>query len=176
MEFFNTSSWSSNKINFYVLEKLIPLLNENYIRIYALISWLKPINKETNEILNDRKSIKQCLRSKEFFLVRNYIKKYKLVYSLKKEEILDLKKNFSPFIDCLDMGGIFDNFILSSKQLVCILCNHSFNSIYQITNEREKNEENYDKIYKNIFSSNTVSEGVNYFSKNSFQNIALFPK
>jgi hypothetical protein len=78
----------------YVLEKIIPQLNENYIRIYALISWLKPINKITKQISYNDKLIKECLQSKEFFLVRNYIKKYKLLYSLTKEELIDLKNKF----------------------------------------------------------------------------------
>jgi hypothetical protein len=154
INFFKTKSWTKNKISFYVLEKIIPQLNENYIRIYALISWLKPINKTTKQISYNDKLIKVCLHSKEFFLVRNYIKKYKLLYSLTKEELIDLKSKFSLFIDCLDMEGIFDNYILSSRKLECILCNNNFISLYQIIGEEEKVNEKYDEQ-----NDNSINKG-----------------
>ena len=145
INFFKAKFWTKSKISFYALEKIVPLLNENYIRIYALISWLKPINKNTKQISDNDKLIKESLHSKEFFLVRNYIKKYKLLYSLTKEELIELKNKFSHFIDCLDMEGIFDNYILSSQKLECIRCNNKFVSLYQIIGEKEKDNEKYDE-------------------------------
>ena len=161
INFFKTKSWSKNKISFYALEKIVPLLNENYTRVYALISWLKPINKSTKQISYNDKLIKDCLHSKQFFLVRNYIKKYKLIYSLTKEELIDLKNKFSYYLDCLDMEGIFDNYILSSKKLGCILCNNKFDSLYQIIEEKEKESEKNDKsINKNELISYKTMNGL----------------
>lgn len=145
INFFKTKFWTKNKISFYALEKIVPQLNENYIRIFALISWLKPINKNTKQISFNDKLIKECLHSKEFFLVRNYIKKYKLLYSLTKEELIGLKNKFNHFIDCLDMEGIFDNYIISSQKLECILCSNKFASLYQIIGEKEKDNETNDE-------------------------------
>ena len=145
INFFKTKFWTKNKISFYALEKIVPQLNENYIRIFALISWLKPINKNTKQISFNDKLIKECLHSKEFFLVRNYIKKYKLLYSLTKEELIGLKSKFNHFIDCLDMEGIFDNYIISSQKLECILCSNKFASLYQIIGEKEKDNETNDE-------------------------------
>ena len=152
INFFKAKSWTKNKISFHVLEKIVPQLNENYIRIYALISWLKALNKNTKQISYNDKLIKECLHSKEFFLVRNYIKKYKLLYSLTKEELIDLKNKFSYFIDCLDMEGIFDNYILSSQKLECILCNNKFVSLYQAIGEKEKDNEEYNNQNDNNIS------------------------
>ena len=165
INFFKAKSWTKNKISFHVLEKIVPQLNENYIRIYALISWLKALNKNTKQISYNDKLIKECLHSKEFFLVRNYIKKYKLLYSLTKEEFIDLKNKFSHFIDCLDMEGIFDNYILSSQKLECILCNNKFVSLYQAIGEKEKNNEEYDNqndnsISKDDFNSYKTMNGL----------------
>ena len=39
------------QISFYALEKIVSQLNENYISANALISWLKPINKNTKQII-----------------------------------------------------------------------------------------------------------------------------
>jgi hypothetical protein len=133
-----------------------------------LISWLKPINKNTKQISDNDNLIKECLHSKEFFLVRNYIKKYKLLYSLTKEELIDLKNKFSHFIDCLDMEGIFDNYILSSQKLECIRCNNKFVSLYQIIGEKEKdnkdnekyNEQNDNNINKDDFISYKTMNGL----------------
>ena len=80
--------------------------------------------------------------------MRNYIKKYKLIYSLDKDEIIELKNKFSYFNDCLDMEGIFDNYILGSNDLMCIKCNTKFNSIYQTLNNTSKEEDKYN-IYNN---------------------------
>ena len=158
INFFKTKFWTKNKISFYALEKIVPQLKENYIRIYALISWLKPINKNTRQISFNDKLIKECLHSKEFFLVRNYIKKYKLLYSLTKEELIDLKNKFNHFIDCLDMEGIFDNYIISSQKLECILCSNKFASLYQIIGEKEKdNETNDEQNDNNINKDDLIS-------------------
>ena len=145
--FFDSLKWTKNKISFYALEKIIPLINGNYNRIYALISWLKPINNKTNKISYDETIIEEIIKSKEFFLVRNYIKKYKLIYSLARDEIIDLKNKFYYFIDCLDMDGIFNNYILSKNELKCILCNNNYNSIYEIMNETDENYNVNNNIY-----------------------------
>ena len=145
--FFNSIKWTKNKISFYALEKIIPLLNGNYNRIYALISWLKPINTNRNKISHDNKIIKDIIKTKEFFLVRNYIKKYKLIYNLSREEIIELKNKFYYFIDCLDIEGIFDNYILSQNDIICILCNRSYNSVYLIINEEEGSNNDSINIY-----------------------------
>ena len=139
---FDSVNWTKNKISFYALEKMIPLINGNYNRIYALISWLKPINNNSNKISYDDAIIEEIIKSKEFFLVRNYIKKYKLIYSLTRDEIIELKNKFYYFIDCLDMDGIFNNYILSKKELTCLLCNNIFNSVYEIINENDENYNN----------------------------------
>ena len=90
--------------------------------------------------------------------MRNYIKKYKLLYSLTKEELIDLKNKFNHFIDCLDMEGIFDNYIISSQKLECILCSNKFASLYQIIGEKEKdNETNDEQNDNNINKDDLIS-------------------
>ena len=132
--FFDSNLWSTFKISFNVLEKIIPFISGNYNRIYAFLSWLKP-KKEDDKLNYDIKS------SKNFFLIRNYIKKYKLIYTLQKDEIINLKNIFGDYIDCLDMEGIFNTFILSSCELQCIECNKSFDSIFQTFSENENNND-----------------------------------
>ena len=179
LQIFDSPFWSREKISFYVLEIIIPFIDGNFNRIYALISWLKPTDSadEYNEII-----MKECLHSKDFFLVRNYIKKYKLIYTLSREEIITLKNIFYLYIDCLDMEGIFNNFVLSSDELVCVKCNQRYDSVYQILNEnnnyktiknyvdnihlkteimngqyRQKSNDNYHKKVKSDFNSSYIN-------------------
>ena len=148
LQIFDSPLWSREKISFYVLEIIIPFIDGNFNRIYSLISWLKPTDNadEYNEII-----MKECLHSKDFFLVRNYIKKYKLLYTLSREEIIALKNIFYLYIDCLDMEGIFNNFILSSDELICVKCNQRYDSVYQMLNENN-NYNNY-KTIKNYIDN-----------------------
>ena len=157
MNFFYSSKWARNKISFYALEKIIPLLDGNFCRIKALLLWLKPIKINSKNLNYNNSIIKDIIHSKEFFLVRNYIKKYRLIYSLRKEEIIELKNKFYYFIDYLDMEGIFDKFILCSNELLCLLCHKKFNSLYQIANKNE--EENVYKINNIIYENPKAING-----------------
>ena len=127
---FSSPLWSRDKLSFKVLDKLIPLIDNNYLRIYALISYLKSIDLNNNQILTDTNTIKKCLRSKELFFVRNYIKKYKLLENLTKEQLLDLKNNFELYMDSLDISGILNSYVFNP--LYCIVCKNTFESPYQI--------------------------------------------
>ena len=161
--FFNSINWSRSKISFYALEKIIPLLSGNYNRIYALISWLKPKKTHFGKILSNNKIIEEIKKTKDFFLVRNYIKKYKLFYSLDKKEIIELKNIFNEFSDCFDMEAIFDKYIINSNEL-----NNKLNSIYQVLNQNEYNKEiNYksDKIDKKTHLTSKLMNGQNFHKK-----------
>ena len=138
---FSIPLWTRDKFSFHVLEKIVPLISTNYLRIYSLISWLKSIDLKTNKIIKDKEKINACLRSKDFFLVRNYIKKYKLMYNLSKEELLDLKNNFEEYIDCLDLDGILNSYIFIP--LTCVVCKNNFNSALEILNNKACNNEKY---------------------------------
>ena len=127
---FDIPLWTRDKFSFHILEKIIPLMNTNYIRIYSLISWLKSIDIKTNEIIKDKEVIDKCLKSKDFFLVRNYMKKYKLISGLSKEELIDIKNNFEDYIDALDMDGILNNYLF--VPLTCIVCKNDFSSVYEV--------------------------------------------
>ena len=127
---FDNPLWTRDKFSFHVLEKIIPLINTNYLRIYALISWLKSIDIKTNEIIKNNETINYCFKSKDFFLVRNYMKKYKLINGLSKEELIDIKNNFEDYIDCLDMEGILNNYLFIP--LSCIICKKEFSSVYDV--------------------------------------------
>ena len=127
---FDNPLWTRDKFSFHVLEKIIPLINTNYLRIYALISWLKSIDIKTNEIIKNNETINNCFKSKDFFLVRNYMKKYKLINGLSKEELIDIKNNFKDYIDCLDMEGILNNYLFIP--LSCIICKKEFSSVYDV--------------------------------------------
>ena len=131
---FDTPLWTRDKFSFHILEKIVPLINSNYIRIYSLISWLKSIDIKTNEIINNEETINKCLKSKDFFLVRNYMKKYKLINGLSKEELLDIKTKFEDYIDCLDMDGILNNYLF--VPLTCIVCKNNFNSVYEVLDHK----------------------------------------
>ena len=138
---FSIPLWTRDKFSFHVLEKIVPLINTNYLRIYSLISWLKSIDLKTNKIIKDKEKVNTCLRSKDFFLVRNYIKKYKLMYNLSKEELIDLKNNFEDYIDCLDLDGILNNYLFIP--LTCVICKNNFSSAYEVLNNKSCNNEKY---------------------------------
>ena len=127
---FDNPLWTRDKFSFHILEKIVPLINTNYLRIYSMISWLKSIELKTNEVIKDKETINKCLKSKDFFLVRNYMKKYKLINGLSKEELIDLKNTFEDYIDCLDMDGILNNYLF--VPLTCIICKTEFNSVYEV--------------------------------------------
>jgi hypothetical protein len=120
---FSNPLWTRDKFSFHVLEKIVPLISTNYLRIFALISWLKSIDLDTNEIITNNETIKNCLRSKDFFLVRNFIKRYKLIYNLSKDELIDLKNNFGEYIDCLDMDGLLNSYLF--VPLTCVICKNN---------------------------------------------------
>ena len=105
-----------------VIKKTVP--NEPIVR--------KKPKEETinNEIIKDKEVIDKCLKSKDFFLVRNYMKKYKLISGLSKEELIDIKNTFEDYIDCLDMDGILNNYLFVS--LSCIVCKTDFSSVYDV--------------------------------------------
>jgi len=131
---FDNPLWTRDKFSFHILEKIIPLMNTNYIRIYSLISWLKSIDIKTNEVIKDKETINKCLKSKDFFLVRNYMKKYKLISGLSKEELIDIKNNFEDYIDALDMDGILNNYLF--VPLTCIICKSEFSSVYEVLDHK----------------------------------------
>jgi hypothetical protein len=87
-------------------------------------------NIKTNEVIKDKETINKCLKSKDFFLVRNYMKKYKLISGLSKEELIDIKNNFEDYIDALDMDGILNNYLF--VPLTCIVCKNDFSSVYEV--------------------------------------------
>ena len=138
---FSIPLWTRDKFSFHVLEKIVPLINTNYLRIYSLISWLKSIDLKTNKIIKDKEKVNTCLRSKDFFLVRNYIKKYKLMYNLSKEELIDLKNNFEEYIDCLDLDGILNTYLFIP--LTCVICKKNFSSAYEVLSNKSCNNEKY---------------------------------
>ena len=138
---FSIPLWTRDKISFHVLEKIVPLINTSYLRIFSLISWLKSIDINTNKIINDKEIVNNCLKSKDFFLVRNYIKKYKLMYNLSKEELIDLKNNFTEYIDCLDIDGLLNSYLF--VPLSCVICKNEFSSVYEILNNKVCNNEKY---------------------------------
>ena len=138
---FSIPLWTRDKFSFHVLEKIVPLINTNYLRIFSLISWLKSIDLKTNKIINDKEIINKCLGSKDFFLVRNYIKKYKLMYNLSKEELIDLKNNFKEYIDCLDIEGILNSYLFIP--LTCVICKNNFSSAYDVLNNKICNNDKY---------------------------------
>ena len=138
---FSIPLWTRDKISFHVLEKIVPLINTSYLRIFSLISWLKSIDINTNKIINDKEIVNNCLKSKDFFLVRNYIKKYKLMYNLSREELIDLKNNFTEYIDCLDIDGLLNSYLF--VPLSCVICKNEFSSVYEILNNKVCNNEKY---------------------------------
>ena len=91
------------------------------------------------------------------------------MFSLSKEEIIELKNKYNYFIDCLDMGGIIDNYILTQNDLVCIMCNSKFNSVYQIQDNNENNEGNNNYAYLNMIKKYKLSNG-QYQEKNIYNN------
>ena len=57
------------------------------------------------------------------------------------------------------MEGIFDKFILSSNELVCISCKRKFNSLYQISNEYRNEEDNHYKLNNIIYDDPKAING-----------------
>ena len=138
---FSIPLWTRDKFSFLVLQKIVPLISTSYLRIYSLMSWLKSIDVNTNEIIDDKEIINKCLKSKDFFLVRNFIKKYKLMNNLSKEELINLKNEFREYIDCLDMEGLLNNYLFIS--LSCIVCKNNYSSVYEVLNDKNCKNEKY---------------------------------
>ncbi len=138
---FSNPLWTRDKFSFHVLEKIVPLISTNYLRIYSLISWLKSIDLDTNKIITNKEIINKCLRSKDFFLVRNFIKRYKLIYNLSKDELIDLKNNFCEYIDCLDMDGLLNSYLF--VPLTCVICKNNFSSAYEVLNNKNCSNDKY---------------------------------
>ena len=125
----NNNLWSRFCFNFEVLLKLLEFMNEKdyLLKISALLSWLKYDNKikiKNNifeEDINNREL--ELLTSKEYFLVKDYIKNNHLIYNLKLNELFEIKNNYSHLIPILDFGFLFEKFIEKNNYKIhCKIC------------------------------------------------------
>ena len=125
----NNNLWSRFCFNFEVLLKLLEFMNEKdyLLKISALLSWLKYDNKikiKNNifeEDINNREL--ELLTSKEYFLVKDYIKNNHLIYNLKLNELYEIKNNYSHLIPILDFGFLFEKFIEKNNYKIhCKIC------------------------------------------------------
>ena len=125
----NNNLWSRFCFNFEVLLKLLEFMNEKdyLLKISALLSWLKYDSKikiKNNifeEDINNREL--ELLTSKEYFLVKDYIKNNHLIYNLKLNELYEIKNNYSHLIPILDFGFLFEKFIEKNNyKILCKIC------------------------------------------------------
>ena len=125
----NNNLWSRFCFNFEVLLKLLEFMNEKdyLLKISALLSWLKYDSKikiKNNifeEDINNREL--ELLTSKEYFLVKDYIKNNHLIYNLKLNELYEIKNNYSHLIPILDFGFLFEKFIEKNNYKIhCKIC------------------------------------------------------
>ena len=125
----NNNLWSRFCFNFEVLLKLLEFMNEKdyLLKISALLSWLKYDSKikiKNNifeEDINNREL--ELLTSKEYFLVKDYIKNNHLIYNLKLNELFEIKNNYSHLIPILDFGFLFEKFIEKNNYKIhCKIC------------------------------------------------------
>jgi hypothetical protein len=119
--------WSRFSFTFQILLNLIALMpKENYyLKILALLSWLKEDNTrknyETNETVNEREY--ELLTSKEYLQVKNYIQDNGFIKYLKVNELYIIHKRYSHILPVLDNTYLIENFIVKSKiKIICRVC------------------------------------------------------
>ena len=150
-DLFSNYLWSKTNFNFSTLKIIVNKMNiSNYLKIYCLLSWLKEINPKTNEIIKDEEKINEILKSKDLFLIRNYIKLNKLmIQNIKTEELIQLKNEFQEYISAFDCNGILNNYIFSEKNLKCIVCKNVFHSQFEMEENKTCPIGKYHPIYNN---------------------------
>jgi hypothetical protein len=121
--------WSRFCFNFDVLLKLMEYMNkkDHLLKISALLSWLKydnkiPINKNIfEEDINKREL--ELLTSKEYFLVKDYIKENNLINNLKLNELYEIKNNYNHLVPILDFNYLFEKYIEKNNYKIhCKIC------------------------------------------------------
>lgn len=133
--------WSRFCFTFEVLVTLIDLMPKNkfLLRIKALLSWLKEDNtlsSQDEENLVNEKEL-ELLTSKEFFLVKNYIEKNKLLHQISFEELFIIKEEFPKLIPVLDIDYLCDTYLNNSNvKIVCEVCGRKGTNIQDFINNK----------------------------------------
>lgn len=139
--------WSRTIFTFPILERIVnQMRGENYLKIVALLSWLKIIDQNTKEIQTNQEVIVEVLTSHDLFYVRNFIKRNQLMIGLTLQEIAKLKDDFCLYSSAFDSFCLLNNFIIGNKTQ-CIVCKQTFLSPFETALDMEckikgeKNEE-----------------------------------
>jgi hypothetical protein len=119
--------WSRFSFTFEVLTNLLNLMpKDNYfLKICALLSWLKEDNTAKNSDTNDTIKEKEfeVLTSKDFFLVKNFLTENKLLNYVNVGELTRIREQFPNLIPALDTNYLVEKYIVKPNlRISCRVC------------------------------------------------------
>ena len=137
----NFPMWSRFCFTFEVLITLIDLMpkSNSFLKLKALLGWLKedkdlPINQE-NDFICEREL--ELLTSKEFFMVKNFIKENNYVKNLSLDQLFIISQNYSLVLPALDIDYICDTFLGKSDiKAKCKICGKKGDRIQDFVNHK----------------------------------------
>lgn len=137
VDYFSDPIWSKTIFTFPILERIVEQMKtNNFTKIIALLSWLKEIDPQTNQVNTSREVTEEILTSHDLFLVRNYIKRHNLMSTLSAKEIAALLENFPHLHSSFDTATIVNDFIFTSqRKLICQICRKEYNSPFEILSD-----------------------------------------
>ena len=135
--------WSRFCFTFEVLIKLIELMpkDNHYLRTCAMLSWLKEnttistntVNENDASIVNEREM--ELLTSKEFFMVKEYFLKEKVLSLLTLSQIEDINERYSQLTPAFDISYLIEMYVENSNvKLVCKICGKKMENILDFIN------------------------------------------
>ena len=142
-ELIQNDQWSRFCFTFEVLIKLIELMpkDNHYLRTCAMLSWLKEnstISSNTADendatIVNEREM--ELLTSKEFFMVKEYFLKEKVLSLLTLSQIEEINERYSQLTPAFDIGYLIEMYVENSNvKLVCKICGKKMENILDFIN------------------------------------------
>ena len=149
-DFINSELWSRFQFPFEVLTSLIELMpkENNSLKFFALIYWLKEDKKNNINILNrfdngedeyedvDNAEL-DLLTCDDFFKIKDYIKQKKICQNLEINDLIRFKNEFPKLLPILDYSYIIDKYVENSKvKISCRICKLQGNDLKVFTEKK----------------------------------------
>ena len=133
------AQWSRFCFTFEVLVNLIELMpKDNYLlKVCSMLSWLKedntlPIDDE-NESVSEKEL--ELLTSKEYFMVKKYLKEEKMLELLTMSDLNVIKEKYPKRLPAIDIDELIEKYIVgNTMKITCKICNRKAKNIAQFTN------------------------------------------
>lgn len=124
---FDYKLWSRFSFTFDVLINLLSLMpkDNDFMKINAMISWLKEDNSlrnnETNDNIKDKEF--ELLTSKDYFNVKNFLTENRFIHNISVKDLATLKNKFGSLVQVLDTTFLIEKYVLkSSVKITCRVC------------------------------------------------------